>query len=101
MRISDWSSDVCSSDLIGLGAGEILDDAQAVFEKRRALGGQRQAARGARDQPHAEACFERVDAAADHCRRQIERTRGGGQAAALRNLPESLYFPYRIHQACT
>src|SRR3546814_7975998 len=27
MRISDWSSDVCSSDLRGLGDGETPDDA--------------------------------------------------------------------------
>src|SRR3546814_6605943 len=29
MRISDWSSDVCSSDLLGLGVGG-LDDASSL-----------------------------------------------------------------------
>src|SRR3546814_6703612 len=36
MRISDWSSDVCSSDLLGVvpGAGELVDDLAVVVEAK-------------------------------------------------------------------
>src|SRR3546814_2429315 len=37
MRSSDWSSDVCSSDLGGDGAGELFRKDDAVFGDRRAL----------------------------------------------------------------
>src|SRR3546814_7872444 len=30
MRISDWSSDVCSSDLVVIAGGEVLEAAEAV-----------------------------------------------------------------------
>src|SRR3546814_20716764 len=32
MRISDWSSDVCSSDLLDMPAGRIVDDVAQIFE---------------------------------------------------------------------
>src|SRR3546814_15559158 len=31
MRISDWSSDVCSSDLVDLGLGKAVVDRAAIF----------------------------------------------------------------------
>src|SRR3546814_9185013 len=43
MRISDWSSDVCSSDLDGLGADVQPDQAAAMgqgFAEGRAVGGE-------------------------------------------------------------
>src|SRR3546814_14796117 len=37
MRISDWSSDVCSSDLLGLGVVALIDDAEAEGTEVAAL----------------------------------------------------------------
>src|SRR3546814_9774629 len=39
MRISDWSSDVCSSDLIGLAGRRIPEVGIALVQRRRCAGG--------------------------------------------------------------
>src|SRR3546814_2293430 len=40
MRISDWSSDVCSSDLLGIGEGAVLfQEGGAGKEDMRVIGG--------------------------------------------------------------
>src|SRR3546814_2448722 len=52
MRISDWSSDVCSSDLLGLGRNRILEiedhhiarQAARLFDRTRVGGGEEQGA---------------------------------------------------------
>src|SRR3546814_2965183 len=51
MRISDWSSDVCSSDLRFVGDGTAVDDDEVVLVRREvphchALGGIQAAAQG-------------------------------------------------------
>src|SRR3546814_13795047 len=51
MRISDWSSDVCSSDLIGVSVVEALYDAGArVVTTARTVPGQRSLYRGGPDE---------------------------------------------------
>src|SRR3546814_7311686 len=47
MRISDWSSDVCSSDLAG--AGDVERRRLAALRRRRSLAPDRQAARRTED----------------------------------------------------
>src|SRR3546814_11602402 len=37
MRISDWSSDVCSSDLTSAGIESVLRDRQIEFDKREEI----------------------------------------------------------------
>ena len=66
----------------GLGIGQIIEQALAVFKKGLPLEGNGQLARGAQQQLDAEACLQRVDAAADDCRRHILRPRCRRQAAA-------------------
>src|SRR3546814_6525341 len=48
MRISDWSSDVCSSDLLDLGDGEARDGAGEFFGKDDAVVGDAGALHAAR-----------------------------------------------------
>ncbi len=75
-----------------------MDDALAIFEKRRALEGQRDLARGADQQFDAEALFERVDAAADDGGRDAFGERRGGQAALRRDGDESLDLFETVHE---
>src|SRR3546814_9455562 len=79
MRISDWSSDVCSSDLIGAALSRLC--AAPLFRRRR------DAARGGADLHLA----ARGGAAAHHQLRHLRRLpglrRGQGHGAELR-LPE-------------
>jgi hypothetical protein len=65
----------------GFGIGQVGQQALAVFQEGAALVGERDAPRGAQQQLHAQAFFQRVDAPADHRRRHALGQRGGGQAA--------------------
>ena len=65
----------------GLGAGQVGQQALAIFQKRAAFMGQRDASRGAHQQLHAQALFQRVDAPADHGRGHALDQGRSGQAA--------------------
>jgi hypothetical protein len=64
----------------GFGVLHVVDDALAILEERRAFEGQRELARRAHQQLHAEPLLERVEAAADD-RRRDAFARGRRQAA--------------------
>jgi len=80
-----------------LGVGEVVQEALAVFEKGLAFEGQGQLARRAREQAHAEARFERIEAAADDRRRHALGARGCRQAAARRRFDEGSDLLELIH----
>jgi hypothetical protein len=67
-----------------LGLFQLGQDALAVFQEGRALIGQRQFARGTLQQLDAQALFQRIEAAADHGRRNALGA-GGSRQAALGN----------------
>jgi len=76
-----------ASDFL-LGFFYLAEDAAAAHVERLALGRADQPARGAIEQPHAEPCFEPGDGLRDRRRRDAERTRRGGETAALDRLHE-------------
>src|SRR3546814_2095200 len=77
MRISDWSSDVCSSDLVVIGRGAAGAPVHEVAERRIARHG-RGRLRGGRNDP--------AVLAARHCRSGGQRLVGvGGVAAAVKS----------------
>jgi hypothetical protein len=65
----------------GLGIGQVGQQALAVFQEGAAFVRERDASRGAHQQLHAQAFFQRVDAPADHRRRHTFGQRGGREAA--------------------
>jgi hypothetical protein len=75
----------------------VVDDALAVFEKRRALEGQRDPARRAHEQFHAEALFQRIEPPADHGGRNAFGLRRRRQAALRRDGRERLDLLEAIH----
>src|SRR3546814_3290639 len=85
MRISDWSSDVCSSDLWRGGRRTDADGARAVVQRRGGASFRRSAARGPGNLPAAPAAFpepSRVARSLRHAaapaRRPRARCRTGG-----------------------
>src|SRR3546814_17841747 len=83
MRISDWSSDVCSSDLV-----EFARDALAVFVVDVAGLGEAELARGPVQQLRAQARFEFLHLAADGGLGQAQGPGGGDETALLDHLDE-------------
>src|SRR3546814_5478305 len=81
MRISDWSSDVCSSDLIFHQKGEQLPHAGVI----RAVADHPALALRCREACPLEIC-------------QVMRHRGGGNAATLRNLARHQPIGSRLHE---
>ncbi|MNT10391.1 hypothetical protein D3C72_1452190 [compost metagenome] len=82
-----------------LGAVQVGERLLALLHEHRALLGHGDAARGAVQQLDADARFERVDAAADHHRRDVLRQRRGGHAAVLHHGDKGfdlLEFVHRI-----
>src|SRR3546814_16542924 len=88
MRISDWSSDVCSSDLKGRGLGRALMERIMSYAVKRGIGevwGE-VLADNARmlalcDEPGIDRAF--AEDGIVHVRRQVARQREADQAAAL------------------
>src|SRR3546814_19185665 len=76
MRISDWSSDVCSSDLLGDQRDRfvpIMEEALAVIEEHAAGVGEADDAGGALEQLRLKPLLQQHDRAADMRRRPPER----------------------------
>jgi hypothetical protein len=65
----------------GLGIAQIGQQALAIFKKGTAFVRERDAARGAHQQLHAQAFFQRVNAPANHRRGHVLGQRGGREAA--------------------
>src|SRR3546814_12530150 len=81
MRISDWSSDVCSSDLIGLGVGiGDMDDRMVLPPLDHAVGAERAAPVGAEFEPPPMAGIAKVDGAG----RLVKDQRAGARSAERR-----------------
>src|SRR3546814_3386663 len=83
MRISDWSSDVCSSDLV-----EFARDALAVFVVDVARLGEAELARGPVQQLRAQARFEFLHLAADGGLGQAQGPGGGDEARSEEHTSE-------------
>ncbi|KOT02782.1 hypothetical protein DM50_4157 [Burkholderia mallei] len=83
-----------------LGVLHVVDDALAILEERRAFERQRELARGAHEQLHAEPLLERVKPAADDRGRDPFRMRGRRQAAFRRNRGERFDLFEAIHPVC-
>ena len=64
----------------------------------RALVGQTETPRAAIGQPHAQARFQRLDAAADSRRRGAQRLRAGGDAARLHDSAKKLDVAEAVRQ---
>src|SRR3546814_12595010 len=75
MRISDWSADVCSSDLLG-----------QALPPRRSI-----------DQPHAKAILQKADMLADHRSGQAKRVGGRGEGTQIRRFDEDGHAREAIH----
>src|SRR3546814_3173706 len=88
MRISDWSSDVCSSDLRALGCLELARDALAMLVVDAAGLGQAELARGAVEQLRAQSQLEFLHLAADGGLGQAQGVGRGNEAAQLHHLDE-------------
>ncbi|MCY1365055.1 hypothetical protein D9M68_664580 [compost metagenome] len=66
----------------------LQQDETATLQQQLSVVGQRQAARGAVQQLHAQLALQQGNAFADGGRRHAEPVRGGGEAAAVRDTHE-------------
>src|SRR5215210_7961885 len=80
-----------------LRGAQVVQEAMAVVEERRTLGSERDLARGALEELHAQALLELVDAPADHRRRDAFLARRGRKASALRDLDEGGELLESVH----
>ena len=83
----------------GFHVGDICQDTRAFFQKGGAFMREGEAARGAHQQFHAQARFQRIQPAADHGRGHSFGLRSGGQAAALCHRDEGFDLLELVHDA--
>src|SRR3546814_1127767 len=96
MRISDWSSDVCSSDLLAKAAARILVERRGDAverlgddgDERMAFVGEREPARQAVEEARAEAAFKLGDLMADRALADMEFEPRAGEVEVARRRHE-------------
>src|SRR3546814_21185924 len=86
IRISDWSSDVCSSDLDGFGVQAALDGLDALVQRRLVVVGQHGHRLLGEDRPGVDLAGRDVDRAAGDLHAVLER--GGHGLPALDRGPQ-------------
>src|SRR3546814_3589930 len=99
MRISDWSSDVCSSDLVAVEVAGLGQHGPAALVERGAGGGQRQRPHRAVEQRAADRLFEVADDLRHARLGETELAGGRGHAARSEEHTSELQSLMRISYA--
>src|SRR3546814_2332699 len=105
MRISDWSSDVCSSDLGSeilrqvLHFFELAEDARDVGKDRLRLAGRLQATAGTLEELQAELLLAMLQHRADRRLGHVQHARGRRHRAGLHDGMEDLHLAEVHHRS--